>query len=52
MIQGNGFMAMSCFIFVSPKIGGRSYTNYPVFLELIIWGTEGLQWLHLTEFAK
>ena len=44
MIRGNGFTAISCFIFVSPKIGGRIYTNFSVF--------EGLQRLHLTECVK
>ena len=29
-------MAVSCFIFVSAKIGGRFYTNFPVFNEWII----------------
>ena len=29
----NGFTAISCFIFVSQKIGSRIYTNFPVFLE-------------------
>ena len=33
MIRGNGFSAISCFIFVSPKIGGCIYTNFPVLLE-------------------
>ena len=33
IIQGIGFTAISCIIFVSPKIGGRIYTNLPVFLE-------------------
>ena len=33
MIRGNGFMAIFCFIFVSPKFGGRIYSNFPVFLE-------------------
>ena len=29
-------MAVSCFIFVSAKIGGRFNTNFPVFIEWII----------------
>ena len=43
MIRGNGFTAVSRFIFVSPKIGGRIYSNFPVFLEWNIWVIEGLQ---------
>ena len=33
MIRGNGFTATFCFISVSPKFGGRVYTNFSVFLE-------------------
>ena len=33
MIGGNGFTAIFCFTFVSPKFSGRIYTNFPVFLE-------------------
>ena len=33
MIRVNGFKAISCFIFVSPKFGGCIYTNFTVFLE-------------------
>ena len=33
MIRGNGFMVISCFIFVSQKFGVRIYSNFPVFLE-------------------
>ena len=36
MIQGNGFTAVSYFIFVSRGISGRIYTNFPVFTEWII----------------
>ena len=49
MIQDNEF---PCFIFVSLKIGGRIYSNYPGFLEWVIWVIEGLQRLHLTEYYK
>ena len=48
MVQGNGFMAISWFISVSPKFGGCIYTNFPVFLGWIIWVIEGLLRLHLT----
>ena len=33
MMRGNGFTAISYFVFVSRKIGGRIYTKFPVFLE-------------------
>ena len=33
MMQNNEFMAISCFIFVFPRFGGRIYTNFPVLLE-------------------
>ena len=52
MIQGNGFMAISCFIFVSPKLAGRIYTNFSVFLEWIIWVIEGLLRLQLTQCVE
>ena len=42
MIRGYEFMAVSCFIFVSPELGSRIYTNFPVLLESIIWVIEGL----------
>ena len=45
-------MVISCFIFVSPKIGGRIYTNFLVFIEWIISVIKGLQKLHLTESGK
>ena len=48
MIRGNGFTEISCFIFLSPKIGARIYTNFPVFIEWIILVIEDLQRLHLT----
>ena len=51
-MDSNGFTVISCFIFVFPKIGGRIYTNVPVFLEWINWVIEGLQTLHLTECVK
>ena len=34
MIRGNGFTAISCFIFVSQKFGGTIYTN---FLSSVPW---------------
>ena len=40
----NGFTAISCFIFVSPEMGGCIYTNFPVF--------EGLHRLGLTKCVK
>ena len=33
IIRGNGFAAISCFMFVSPKFDGRIYTNVPMFFE-------------------
>ena len=36
IIGDNGFTAISCLTFVSPKIGGRIYKNFPMFLQLII----------------
>ena len=36
MIQGNGFVAISCFIFVSPKLNGCIYTIFSAFLGWII----------------
>ena len=33
MIPDNGFMAISCFHFVSSKIGVRIYTHFPVLFE-------------------
>ena len=44
-------MAISC-IFVSPEFGGHIYTNFPVFLDWIIWVIEDLLKLHLTECVK
>ena len=32
MIQGNEFMAISCFIFVPKKFDGRIYKNFSVLL--------------------
>ena len=52
MIRDNGFKAISCFIFVSPEIGGRIYTNFPVFLEWNICVIKGMERLHLTECVK
>ena len=59
MIRGNGFMAISYFIFMSPKIGGGIYTNFSVFIEWIIWVIEGSQRLarvweirKMTEFPE
>ena len=52
MILDNGFTAISCFIFLSPKSGDRIYTNFPEFIELIIWVIKSLQMLHLTECGK
>ena len=52
MIWSNGYTEIPCFIFVSQKIGGRIYANFPVFSEWIIWVIEGLHRLHLTECVK
>ena len=51
MIRDNGFTAISCFISVSPKFGGRIYTNFPVFLDWIIWVIEGLLRLYIKIFS-
>ena len=52
MIWDNGFTEISCFSFVSLKIGGPIYTDFPMLLEWIIWIIEGLRRLHLTECVK
>ena len=52
MIWSNEYTEIPCFIFASPKIGGRIYTNFLVFIEWIIWVIEGLHRLLLTECVK
>ena len=52
MTRGNGFAAISCFIFVSQKFGGCIYTSFSVFLGWNIWVIEDLLRLYLTECVK
>ena len=52
IVQGNGFMTISCCTFAFPKFGGYIFANFQVFLRWIIWVIESMLRLHLTKFVK